>query len=83
MTSYIRDKYIAIVEPYGYKTKLVWINTDLNECIKRNKISKNKKVPLNVIKSMCTGFRPIDEEYEDDSFDEIIEVKNGREIKVK
>jgi len=83
MTSYVRNKYITIVEPYGYKTKLVWINTDLKECIKRNETSKDKKVPLNVIKSMCAGFRPIDEEYEDDNFDEIIEVKNGKNIKIK
>ena len=83
MTSYIRNKYIELVKPYGYKIKLVWTNTDLKKCIKRNKTSKDKKVPLGVIKSMCVGFSPIDKEYDFDIFDEIIEVRKGKNIKIK
>ena len=81
MSSYIRNKYIELVKPYDYKTKIVWINTDIKECIKRNKISKDKKVPEDVIQSMSIAFRSVEDEC--DNFDEIIEVKNGKNIKLK
>lgn len=82
MNSSIRWKYVKIVEPYGYKTKLIWLNTSLEECIKRNRTSKDKKVPLNVIKSIHTGFNSFNTDY-DFLFDEVIEVKNGKEIRLK
>ena len=82
MGSHIRHKYASMVKPYGYKVKLVWINTTLAECLKRNKKSKDKKVPVNVIEGMAAGFSPINAKYETD-FDEIIEVRNGRTIKIK
>lgn len=57
------------------------MNTKLEECIKRSKKAKDKKVPKNAIESMSAAFRPVNEECA--NFDEIIEVKNGKNIKVK
>ena len=82
MTSSIRYKYKRIVEPYDYKIKLVYLNTKLNECLRRNKNSKDKKVPSDVIINMNTGFSFLRPPY-DDEFDEIIEIKNGKGIKLK
>lgn len=81
MSFYVRNKYIELVKPYHYYTKLIWMNTKLEECIKRSKKAKDKKVPKNAIESMSAAFRPVNEECA--NFDEIIEVKNGKNIKVK
>lgn len=81
MSSYVRNKYIELVKPYNYYTKLIWMNTELEECVKRNKKAKDKKVPEDDIESMSMAFRPVEEEY--DNFDEIIEIKDGKEIKIK
>ncbi len=74
-----RCKYINLAKTaYGYKTRLVWLNTDLKTCLERNKKSKDKKVPKDVIKTMYDFVKPLDLKYEGDLFDEILEVKNGK-----
>jgi len=70
-----RLKYISLAREHGYKTRLVWLNTDVKECLKRNKNSKDKKVPLDAMKSMCQSFQKIEPKYEPD-FDEIIEANS-------
>ena len=82
MNSYVRSKNLPLAETYGYKTKLVWLNTDVDECFRRNKLSKKNKVPLDAMKRMCDIFRKVDPKYED-GFDEIIEVRKGKNIKIK
>jgi predicted kinase len=82
MSYSIRNKYITLVKKYGYRTKFVWINTDLKECLKRNKTSKDKKVPIDVIKSIGAVFCKCNLQYENE-WDEIIEVRNGKTIKLK
>jgi len=77
-----RLKYIPLAREHNYKTRLVWLNTDVEECLKRNKNSKDKKVPLDAMNSMCQTFKEINPKYET-AFDEIIEVKNGKNIKIK
>jgi len=82
ITPYVRSKNLPLVEKYGYKTKLVWINTDIDECLKRNKLSEKNKVPMEAMEGMCGMFQEVDPKYETD-FDEIIEVKDGKEIRMK
>jgi len=79
---YTRSKNIPLAQEHRYKTKLVWLNTDVKECLKRNDTSKNKKVPKEAMKRMCDVFQKVEPKYETD-FDEIIEVRNGKNIKVK
>jgi len=70
-----RLKYIPLVEEYDYKTRLVCLNTEVKECLKRNKNSKDNKVPLDAMKRMCDAFQKVNPKYEPD-FDEIIEANS-------
>src|ERR1035437_4344833 len=68
----IRRKYVEMVKPYGYRTKLVWVSTGLEECLKRNKKSGDKMVPVDVINRMSAGFAPVNVTSYGIDFDEII-----------
>ena len=46
-------------------------------------LQENQKIPPSVIESANSVFKPIGNGYEYDNFDEIIEVRNGKEIRIK
>lgn len=48
-----RERWVNIAKENGYKVILVILDTPLKTCIKRN---KDKKIPLDVLKSMAKFF---------------------------
>ena len=49
-----RERWVNLAKENGYKVNLVILDTPLKTCIKRNK--KDKKIPLDILKSMSKFF---------------------------
>jgi predicted kinase len=83
LTSYSRRQYNDLTEKYGYRTQLIWIKTNPEECLKRNK--KTTKIPIKAMKKMIDMDIKQDVSfcYANDYFDKIFKVEGDQVTKIK
>ena len=72
LTHGLRSHWIKLAQKNNFKSVVVWFDTSVEECIKRN-LKRDSKVPEDVIIRMNNGFISPDQEFE--NFDELIIVK--------
>ena len=69
---YVREKYITLAKEMSADVKCVWVNTPMEECVRRNNVSpEGQKLPHYALVSKEDGFVPPSEE---EGFNEVIVV---------
>jgi len=58
LTRSTRAFFVGIARRHGAKVRILWVNTPLKECLKRNSAAGGHKLPAGKLRSMADGMQP-------------------------